>query len=146
MFRTGPPVLWRAASIAIAVLALTGMTGCGRLDRDAVSTDLKTLVSSTGEGMLVAEQAAAARAPTSFIDIRTAELAKQSRNAADALTETPTESGLQDAARRGAEIGSRAEELLDSLHSDPGNTGLATNVTRGLRDLHDQAGRVEGSL
>ena len=95
------------ALLFVAALVLTSSTGCGRLDKDAVSTELKTLQSSTAEGMLVAREAARSRAPADFIEIRTAELAKQSRNSADALAETPTESGLQQAAMRGNQIGNR---------------------------------------
>jgi len=134
------------ALFAFAALALVSLTGCGRLDKDAVSTELKTLQSSTAEGMLVAEQAARSRAPADFIEIRTAELAKQSKNSADALAETPTEQGLQDAAKRGNQIGNRASELLNALHADPGNSNLATDVTTGLRALNDQAGNLESSL
>src|SRR6266487_2893850 len=101
----------RAPLFVMAVLVLASFTGCGRLDRDAVSTDLKTLQSSTGEGMLVADQAARSRAPADFIEIRTAELSKQSRNSADALAGTPTEHGLQEAATRGNAIGNRASVL-----------------------------------
>jgi hypothetical protein len=134
------------ALFVFAALALAALTGCGRLDKDAVSTELKTLQSSTAEGMLVAEQAARSRAPANFIEIRTAELSKQSKNSADALAETPTEPGLQEAAKRGNEIGDRASELLDSLHSAPGNSNLASNVASQLRQLHDEAGNAEGSL
>ena len=128
--------------VAVVVLA----TGCGRLDKDSVSTELGTLQSATAEGMLVAREAARSRAPADFIEIRTAELSKQATDASETLTETPTESGLQRAADRGAEIGDRASALLDSLHSDPGNSDLATNVTEQLRDLSDEAESVDGSL
>src|SRR4051795_3091799 len=133
----------RVALLTSAVLGLVVFTGRGRLDKDAVSTDLKTLQSATAEGMLVAGQAARSRAPADFIEIRTAELSKQAKNSADALAETPTESGLQEAASRGNQIGNRASELLDSLHSDPGNSDLATNVTRELGALSDRAESTE---
>lgn len=136
----------RVALLILSAAVLVALTGCGRLDKDSVSTELKTLQSSTAEGMLVAHEAARSRSPADFIEIRTAELAKQSRNAADSLAETPTESGLQQAATRGNQIGNRAAELLDSLHSDPGNANLATNVARGLSDLSDEAGKVDESL
>jgi hypothetical protein len=141
-----PVALARVAPFVCAVLAIAAFTGCGRLDKDAVSTELKSLTSATAEGMLVAGQAARSRAPADFIEIRTAELSKQAKNSADALAETPTESGLQEAANKGNEIGNRASELLDSLHSDPGNTNLATNVTHELGSLSDQASSAADSL
>src|SRR5436190_9155405 len=143
MGRDRPRVRVRAALLTLSVSALLVLSGCGRLDKDSVSTELRTLESSTAEGMLVAREAARDRAPADFIEIRTAELAKQSRNSADALAETPTESGLQQAAARGNQIGNRAAELLDALHGDPANSNLATNVTRGLSDLSDEASRVD---
>jgi len=146
MCRDWPPRVLRVAGFLLGVLVVASLAGCGRLDKDAVSTELKTLESSTGEGMLVAGQAARSRAPADFIEIRTAELSKQSRNSADALAETPTEQGLQQAANRGNQIGNRASQLLDSLHSDPGNGDLAANVESELRSLRKQAGNVEGSL
>src|SRR5436190_24297227 len=136
----------RVALLTSAVLGLVSFTGCGRLDKDAVSTELKTLESSTAEGMLVAGQAARSRAPADFIEIRTAELSKQSKNSADALAETPTEQGFQQAANRGNEIGNRASEILDALHSDPGNANLAKNVESELQSLSNEASNAESSL
>ena len=121
-------------------------TGCGRLDKDSVSTELKTLESSTAEGMLVAREAAQNRAPADFIEIRTAELSKQSENAAKTLVETPTESGLQRAASRGADIGNRAAEVLDALHGNPADDALAKNVATELDSLREEAGQVQESL
>lgn len=146
MYRERALASGRVAIFVLAALALASFTGCGRLDKDAVSTDLKTLQSSTAEGMLVADQAARSRAPADFIEIRTAELSKQSKNAADALAGTPTEHGFQEAAIRGNEIGNRASELLDALHSDPGNSNLATNVAHELSSLSDRASSAEASL
>ena len=146
MGRDRPLALARVAAIVCAAIAIVAFSGCGRLDKDAVSTDLKTLQSATAEGMLVAGQAARSRAPADFIEIRTAELSKQAKDTADSLAETPTESGFQDAATKGNEIGNRASELLDSLHSDPGNSNLATNVTHELGTLSDEASRTEASL
>jgi hypothetical protein len=96
--------------------------------------------------MLVAQEAARSRAAADFIEIRTAELSKQSADAAETLDETPTESGLQRAAGRGSEIGNRASEILDELHGNPGDEALARNVARELGSLHDEAGRVGESL
>ena len=146
MCRDRPLVLTRVAILFIAATGIASLTGCGRLDKDSVSTELKTLQSATAEGMLVAGQAARSRAPADFIEIRTAELSKQAQDAADTLAETPTEHGFQEAATRGNEIGNRASQLLDSLHSDPGNSDLATNVTHELQKLSDEASSAEESL
>src|SRR3954451_7697037 len=146
MYRDRPLGLGRVAILLLASLTIASLTGCGRLDKGAVSTDLKTLQSATAEGMLVAGQAARSRAPADFIEIRTAELSKQAQDTADSLAETPTEHGFQDAANRGNEIGNRASALLDSLHSDPGNSDLATNVTHELERLSNQASAAEESL
>lgn len=135
-----------ACLVLIPVALIVLATGCGRLDKDSVSTELGTLQSATAEGMLVAREAARSRAPADFIEIRTAELSKQATDVSDTLTETPTESGLQRAADRGAEVGDRASELLDSLHSEPGNSDLAANVTEQLKDLSDEVESVDGSL
>jgi hypothetical protein len=146
MYRDRPLGLVRVVILIVGVIAVGSLSACGRLDKDAVSTELKTLGSSTGEGMLVANEAAQSRAPADFIEIRTAELSKVSQDSADALAETPTESGFQEAAMEGNRIGNRAAALLDALHSDPGNSNLARNVTRELRTLHQQAGDAEESL
>src|SRR5436190_5015255 len=146
MSRDRPLVMARVALLFVAALVLTSSTGCGRLNKDAVSTELKTLQSSTAEGMLVAQQAARNRAPADFIEIRTAELSKQSKDAAQTLVETPTEAGLQRAAAHGADIGNRASEILDSLHGDPADDGLAKNVATELDSLHKQAGQIGESL
>jgi hypothetical protein len=146
MSRDGPLVATRVALLFLAGAAILALAGCGRLDKDGVSAELKTIQSSSAEGMLVAGQAARSRAPNSFIEIRTAELLKQSRNAADELAATPTEPGLQQAAKRGSELGSSAARLLGSLHSDPGNGSLAASVEARLRSLSDEAGNVESSL
>jgi hypothetical protein len=146
MCRHGALVLARVALLSLAAGVLLSATGCGRLDQDAVSSELKTLESASAEGMLVAQQAAQNRAPADFVEIRTAELAKQSENAAKTLDETPTESRLQRAAGRGAEIGNRASAILDALHGDPADDGLAKHVATELDSLRQEAGDLEASL
>jgi hypothetical protein len=146
MCRDRPLVRARVALLLLAAAVAISATGCGKLDKDSVSTELKTLQSSTAEGMLVAQQAAQNRAPADFVEIRTAELSKQSSDAAETLVETPTESGLQRSASRGADIGNRAAEVLDALHGDPADDGLAKNVATELDSLRQEAGELEQSL
>src|SRR4051812_21662474 len=84
-----------AALIAMLTLALLS-TGCGRLDRDAVRTEVGTIESSSSEGMLVAREAARGRAFEGFVEIRAAELHSQVQKAEEKLDSTPAEDGWND--------------------------------------------------
>jgi hypothetical protein len=142
--------MMRARSVLSSLLALAAatvlLTACGRLDKDAVDTDLGTVQSAGAEGMLVAGQAALARAPADFIEIRTAELSKQANQASAALAGTPTEAGLERPAAAGAHLGARISEQLAALHKDASNRALASHARDSLRTLSQRAGRVKDSL
>jgi hypothetical protein len=96
--------------------------------------------------MLVADQAARARAPDNFIEIRTAELSKQGEDASLSLAGTPAEAGLERAAVRGAHLGARVADHLDALHDEPGDRAIAARTRDHLRALARRAGRIEDSL
>jgi hypothetical protein len=131
---------------ALVVVAAIVFAACGRLDRDAVQTDVGTVQSAGAEGMLVADQAAQGRAPADFIEIRTAELSKQAEDASTSLAGTPAENGLEQEAVAGAHLGARIADHLDALHRDPGNRALAARTRDLLRALSRRAGRIEDSL
>jgi hypothetical protein len=136
----------RPSLLVLVAVAAIVPAACGRLDKDAVGTDLGTLQSAGNEGMLVADQAARARAPDSFIEIRSAELTGEAEDASTALAETPAEAGLTEAASEGAHIGARIAAHLDALHKNPDDRALAARVRDHLRDLAKRAGRLEDSL
>ncbi len=137
---------WPRRSVLVVAAAAILLAGCGRLDKDAVDTNLGTVQSAGAEGMLVADQAARGRAPADFIEIRTAELSKQAGDASMSLAGTPTEAGLERAAVAGAHLGAMIADHLDALHSDPGNRALAARTRDRLRSLSLRAGRVKDSL
>jgi hypothetical protein len=136
----------RHRTLLVAAVAALLLAGCGRLDKDAVDTDLGTVRSAGAEGMLVADQAAKGRAPADFIEIRAAELSKQAKEASMSLAGTPTEDGWEHAAIAGAHLGARISDYLDALHGDPANRSLAARARDRLRALSQRAGRVQDSL
>jgi hypothetical protein len=131
--------------IAALAIAMAG-SGCGRLDRDAVQTEISSAASAAAEGALVAHEVERDRTLRSFATIRTAELHKVAMNAADALQETPTEHGLQAEADRGARLANRIADLLERLHERPSDRELARHVRLKLDRLATDAGDVADSL
>jgi hypothetical protein len=139
------PDLRRSLPVLLAAAAIV-FGGCGKLDRDAVETNLGSVRSAAAEGMLVADQAARARAPDNFIEIRTAELAKVGSDASMSLAGTPAEAGLERAAVQGAHLGASVADQLDALHDEPSDRALAGRTRDHLRILAGRAARIEDSL
>jgi hypothetical protein len=146
--RMDPPASVRPTAAALAIVAAlaVALTGCGRLDRDAVQTEIQNVESAAAEGALVAREVQRGRTFRSFVVIRTAELHKQAMNASDALQETPTESGLDSSARRGAALGDHVRELLERLHERPTDRTLGRSVHDGLDKLASEAGDLADTL
>jgi hypothetical protein len=128
--------------VAIAV----ALSGCGRLDRDAVQTEVQSASSAGAEGAMVAREVERGRTLRSFAVIRTAELHKVAMNVASALQETPTEHGLEHGAARGMEIADRVAALLDRLHERRDDRALAGYVRRQLDRLSTEAADVADAL
>jgi hypothetical protein len=135
-----------------ALLLLAGATlalvagGCGRLDRDAVQTEVQSAASAAAEGAMVAHEAERGRTFTSFVNIRTAELHKVAKNIADDLQQTPPEHGLEHAAGQGMMIAEQIAGLLDDLHKRPDDRALAGRVRRDLDELASEASEVAEAL
>jgi hypothetical protein len=128
--------------VAVAV----ALSGCGRLDRDAVRTEVESASSAAAEGAMVAREVERGRTLRSFAVIRTAELHKVAMNVASALQETPTEHGLEHGAAAGMQIADRVASLLARLHERPQDRSLAGHVRRELDRLSTDAADVADGL
>jgi hypothetical protein len=135
-----------APTAAVLLAAALALPGCGRLDKDAIGTELGTIESAAAEGMLVAREAAHHRAPDNFIELRTAELGKVAKGSYEKLGEIPAEGSLQPAEDRGVRIAAHVAALLFRLHNHSSDRDLADSTEHRLRRLADQAGAVEESL
>ena len=133
------------ACLAATFLALAG-TGCGRLDRDAIQSELSTVESAANEGMLVAQQASQARAPDNFVELRTAELGKEAKKAYEKLSGIPAEGDLLGPERDGAQVAARVARLLLTLHYHSENRQLAAVIAKQTQRLGERAAAIEDSL
>jgi hypothetical protein len=136
----------RRPAAALACVAALACAGCGRLDRDAVQTEVSSAASAAAEGALVAREVERGRTLRSFAVIRTAELHKVAMNVAKALQQTPVEHGLGHGAARGLQIAQQVAGALDALHRRPGDRALARRVRLALDRLSSQASDVADAL
>lgn len=136
----------RGLALIAAVALAASLCGCGRLDRDAVRTEVDKIESASGEGMLVAHEAARGRAFAPFIEIRAAELQSEVEKADEKLSSTPAEDGLQVQAARAVALGGEVRTRLERLQEHPGDRELAARVTRDLRTLWARVGQVASAL
>jgi hypothetical protein len=145
MTAPGSALARRLPILAAAAIALAS-TGCGKLDRDAVQTEIEQVSSAAAEGALVAYEVERGRTLRSFAVIRTAELHKVAMNAAQDLQDSQTEDGLHDAAARGGQIGDEVRGLLERLHQRPTDRDVARHVRRELDRLSSEAGDLSDRL
>jgi hypothetical protein len=143
----GPTMRSRLRHLLAVVGVLTlAATGCGRLDRDAVQTEVESVESAAAEGAMVAYEVERRRTFRSFAVIRTAELHKVAMNVGDELRQTPTERGLEHAAMQGMELAQRVAMLLEQLHERPTDPTLARDVRLQLHRLAGDAGGLADRL
>jgi hypothetical protein len=138
----------RSRLALIAVLVPLGLlaAGCGRLDRDAVQTEVQNVESAAAEGAMVAYEVEHGRTFRSFALIRTAELHKVSMKAWETLNETTAEHGLEGRRRRGIRLADEATGLLQRLHARPTDQRVARQVRLRLDQLRGDASDLAGEL
>ena len=89
----------RRAATTLTVVLLAGLTastaGCGGdMRADELSRSIDTLISSAGEGQLIAEGVAADRTKTTFVRVRTRELGEVVEHETEKLSDATTSAGL----------------------------------------------------
>lgn len=136
----------RLALIATLAPLAAVAAGCGRLDRDAVQTEVQNVESAAAEGAMVAYEVEHGRTFRSFAVIRTAELHKVALRAWEALNETPAEHGLNGRRQRGIRLADETSGLLQRLHERPTDQQVAREVRLGLDRLRGDASDLAGEL
>ncbi|MDQ3880165.1 MAG: hypothetical protein M3295_03695 [Chloroflexota bacterium] len=137
----------RTVVLAVVLVAFAApVAGCGRLDRDAVRTEVGKVQSASAEGMLVAREAARGRAFEGFIEIRSAELHSQVQKAEQKLDWTPAETGWNSEAQRTITLATQIQSLLEELHEHPNDRGRAARITQQLEELSKKVDDVSSKL
>jgi hypothetical protein len=132
--------------MAAALSAAAVLSGCGTLDRDAVSTYVQRVESDAAEGMLLAHEAARGRAWEEFVELHAAELHRDVQDAEEKLDSTPAEDGAAPLAKQAVSLAARIRSELQSLHDRPTDRALAGRVESHLDELADNADEVESKL
>jgi hypothetical protein len=131
---------------AAAVAAIALFSGCGRLDRDAVRTEVGKIESASAEGMLVAREAARGRAFQGFIVIRSAELQSEAEKAQEKLSSTPAEDGWNDEASVASRLAGQIAVGLGGLHQHPHDRHAAAQLAHKLGQIADRADQLSEKL
>jgi hypothetical protein len=140
-------VCWRRALVlAVALPALAVLSGCGRLDRDAVRTEVGKIESASAEGTLVAREAARGRAFLGFILIRSAELRSEAEKAQQKLSSTPAEDGWNDEASAATKLAGQIAVGLGALHQHPHDRHAAGQLAHKLGQIADKADQLSEKL
>ena len=142
----GPRRRARAILAAVALAAAVLVTGCGRLDRDAVQSEVETIQSAAAEGMLVAREDARGRSYENFVEIRCAELHSQVQKAEEKLDSTPAEKGYGQAASDAVSLAAQIRTELETLHDHPNDRAVAGQVADALGTLSDKVDKISSNL
>ena len=139
-----PRRLIRRSLLLTTALAFAA-TGCGSLDKDAVSTKLGEASSAAEEGALLAHQDATGATAVPFVAIHSVELHKVAGNAAEALSGSVGDP-YRPAAHEGSGLARRVEAQLQDLHLSPDDPTTAARVETKLLALASQLSDLESKL
>jgi hypothetical protein len=139
------PSASRSLVALCAVATAIALAGCGRLDKDAVSTKIGEAVSAAEEGALLSHLAASGSTSGSFVAIHSAELHKVAGNAAEALSGS-VEAPYRSTSYRAVRLARDVEAQLSELHASPDDPAAAARIEDHLGNLADHLGHLESRL
>ena len=119
------------ALVAVAV-ALAGCNG-GTVDRHALTNDASKLDSIACERALLAHDVSKGASTKSFARVHSDALRAQASHLADALSERPTNPGLEPEVRKKARDASAIASVLSRLHHHPSDRERAARAERALQ-------------
>jgi hypothetical protein len=101
-------------SIALLIPACNG----GTVDQHALTNDAAAIDSLACEGALLAHQVVDGATTEPFTRVHAGELATRASNFEDALSQRPTDPGIEQAVRKEAERAGRVADLLHQLEAN----------------------------
>ena len=138
----------RIASVSsLLALALICAQGCGGdIQPDELSRSIDTLISSAGEGQLIAQGVAADRTKTTFVRVRSRELGETVDHESEKLNDATAAQPLSPEKRAAVALADRISTELGQLQVEPTDEASAEQVERRLSRLAAEAEKLQGSL
>lgn len=121
--------------------------GCGGdIRADELSRSIDTLISSAGEGELIADGVAADRTKTTFVRVRTRQLGEVVDHESEKLSDATAGAELAPEKRAAVALADRISTKLGQLQVEPTDEATADQVKRALAGLARRAEDLQGSL
>jgi hypothetical protein len=137
-------------TIAITVIcaaAALGASGCGGdIQPDELSRSIDTLISSAGEGRLIAEGVAEDRTKTTFVRVRVRELSETVDHEGEKLNDASAAPDLAAEKRAAVALTDQISSSLGQLQLDPTDEATAEATERTLSRLASRAKELQESL
>jgi hypothetical protein len=137
-----------ALILALGLVAIAiALGGCGGDMRpDELSRSIDTLISSAGEGRLIAEGVAEDRTKTTFVRVRTRELGETVDHESEKLSDATAEPEVAAEKRAAVAVAERISSVLGQLQVEPTDEATASAAERNFARLASRAERLQGSL
>jgi hypothetical protein len=136
----------RLALATLTVLAVLG-SGCGGAIRaDELSRSVDMLVSSAGEGELLAEGVAADRTKATFVRVRARELGEIVDHEAEKLNDASAKPDLASEKKAAVGLAEHISSALGQLQLSPTDESAAMRASKRFGRLAARGERLTGSL
>ena len=135
------------AAVACALALTLPASGCGGdIRADELSRSIDTLISSAGEGKLLAQGVADDRTKTTFTRVRATELTDDADHEAEKLSDATADPDLADEKKAAVALAEQISSALGELEVSPTDEETATRLERTFARLQSRAERLTESL
>jgi hypothetical protein len=126
----------------IALLALCGCSG-GEMTAYRLQKDAGSLGSFAAEGQLLADMAAKARAPSTYVSTHSSELGADTGDLASVVGSTEPTALTATPRRQLLELATEATALFEELEHAPDDRSKAQNIAKRFGRIADGAAKIE---
>jgi hypothetical protein len=126
----------------IALLALCGCSG-GEMTAYRLQKDAGSLGSFAAEGQLLADMAAKARAPSTYVSTHSSELGADTGDLASVVGSTEPTALTARPRRQLLELATEATALFEELEHAPDDRSKAQNIAKRFGRIADGAAKIE---
>jgi hypothetical protein len=131
----------------VAVLVIATFSACGGPIRaDELSRSIDTLISSAGEGELLAQGVADDRTKTTFVRAHAREMGEVVDHEAEKLNDASANPDLSEEKRAAVGLAEQISSALGALQISPSDETTAAQVASELSRLAARGERLAGSL